>query len=197
MNKDFVIGLVGTAILVTAMIGVFRFEAAQSANTFDVAWPTGTVEGPTEEARTLAGETTPVTLNLTTQNVTRIDFVLTWTDDVEQSAPDTFNLRATAPDGTVHEAEASSSGTLTLTVSDIALVPQDIRVNAASEDAAERDAARYASQAAMGEWLVEVVMVSAGQTDTPAGDLPVPQDNGNDWTLSTQLTVYEAEATRA
>lgn len=197
MNKDLVIGLVGTAILVTAMIGVFRFEAAQAGNTFDVAWPTSTVEGPTEEARTLEGETTPVTLNLTTQNVTRIEFTLAWTDDVAQSDPDTFSLRATAPDGTVHEATPSESGTLTLTVSDVALVPQGIRVTASNEDAAERDAARYASQNAVGDWVVEVVMVSAGQTNTAAGELPVPQDNGNEWTLTTQLTVYEAEATRA
>lgn len=198
MKKDLVIGLVGTAILVTAMIGVFRFEAAQSGSSFDVAWPTATAAGPSEEGRTEEGQETPVELNVTASNVTRIEFVLEWTDDVEQSGPDTFELRVTAPNGTEYAAEPSAEGRLVVVADNLALVPQPIRVTGSSaEDAEETLAPRYTSTAATGMWSVRVVMVEAGETSTAAGSLPVPQDNGNDWTLTTQVTTYEAEATAA
>lgn len=194
-RKDLAIGLVGTLILLAAMVGVFRFEAAQAGDAYRVSWPTATAAGPGDEGRSTEGQETAVDLNFTSVNITRIEFVLSWEDDVAESEPDTFTLRVVAPNGTAYEAEAASGGELVIDAAGLALVPQEIRVNGASKERVERDlVTRYANDAATGIWQVTVTMVEAGGTSGPAGGLPLPQDDGNDWTLTTRVTTYSADA---
>lgn len=198
VKKDLIIGLTGTLILVTAMIGVFRFEAAQAGSSFDVAWPTITTAGPGAEDRTVEGSETEILLNLTSTNVTRLVFALAWTDDVPDSGPDRFSLRVTAPGGKNYTADPSSTGTVELVVDDLVPVPEGIRLAARSaEDAEATLAPRYTTTGATGVWTVTVVMVEAQDQSVPVAGVPVTEDNGNDWTLTTQVTTYAALATPA
>ena len=192
------IGLVGTAILVTAMIGVFRFEAAQTSSAWDVAWPEAAAAGPSADGRTVEGKQTSVDLNVTARNVTAIQFTLAWADDVAGSAPDAFELRVTAPNGRNFTLGPEDDGTLVLETGPLSLVPEPMRVNAAS---AERAAAslgdRYANDGWTGVWKVAVVMVSAGDQTAPVGGVPLVADDGNEWTLATRVTAYAAEVASA
>ena len=200
MKKDLVIGIVGTLILLTAMVGVFRYEAAQRGASFDVTWQTLDVDGPGLDGGTNEGESTTGSLNLTRANLTKVSFVLEWTDDQANTAPDEFNLTVTAPDGRTYSTSGATSP-LTLTVEGLSPVPQDARL-LGSDEAAARDQAnrQFTSSAGMGAWNVTVTLVQAGDTTAPGGVAPpVPQlqDNANSWALRTELTAYEAALTPA
>lgn len=194
MKKDLIIGLIGTAILVTAMIGVFRFEAAQASSAYDITFTSSSEAGPGEAGRLEEGETAEVTLNLTTRNLTRIEFKLTWTDDVMQSAPDSFELHLTSPDGRNFTAPADEDGDLVIIVEDLAVTPPAVQESGTSREAVEeRVIDKYATTGGVGLWTVAIVLVEAGDTAAPAGNLAIQQDNGNEWTLETTLTAYRAE----
>lgn len=195
MKKDLILGAIGTVALVAGMVGIFQLNAAQAGPGFDVAWPTNQTALPSSDGRTEEGAESVVELNITAQNVTRIELTLAWSDDVANSAPDTFELVLTSPDGREIARAEADAGALGLVADNLTVHPEPIRVNAASADAAEASlASRYASDAAVGVWTVTIRMVSAGETSTAVGDLPVPQDNGNDWTLGAIIVAYAADA---
>lgn len=188
MKRDTVIGIVGTVLLVAAMVGVFRFEAAQGGgSSWTVTWETAEIEGPGDSGTTAAGVTTPVELELLVPNVTRIEFVLTWTDDV--GAADAFELRVTSPAGE-NATAASETGRLSLVVDELAPVPGEMRLLAATQAEAEARTARDATtRAADGTWGVAVYLERARGVEAPGG-VEVQPDPGNAWELTTTLTTY-------
>ena len=201
MKKDLVIGIVGTLILLTAMVGVFRFEAGQRGASFDLTWETSSAEAATLDGGTNEGESTEGALNLTHLNVTRVEFVLEWTDEQANTGPDEFNLTVTSPDGVTRSAQADN-GRLSVVFEDLARVPEDARL-LGSDEAAARDQAMstYANRAAVGAWNVTVTLVQAGDTTPPGGPVPAPvsplQDAANSWALSAVVTMFEARLTAA
>lgn len=190
MKKDMVVGIVGTVILVAAMVGVFRYEAARGGGqSWQVTWAEATAPGPEADGSTNAGATTPVELNVTTPNVTAIRFTLTWTDDAGN--PDTFNLTIGGPDGRNWSAEGSS-GEITVTVEGLAPMPAPMSILAASQAEAEARVARDATtHAAEGVWGASVMLVSAPGVPAPAGGVEVVPDGRNAWTLTATLVTYE------
>ena len=195
MKKDLIIGIVGTLILLTAMVGVFRYEAGQRGASFDVSWATRTVEASAVDGGTNEGESSVAAVNLTQLNITRVEFVLEWTDNQANTAPDEFNLTVTSPSGRTYSA-SGDGGRVSVVVSEgFAAMPQEVRLLGSDEAAARDQATRqFSSSAGTGAWNVTVTLVQAGDTATPAGPVPVPQlqDGANDWTLRPVLTVFEA-----
>lgn len=193
MKKDLVIGIVGTLILLTAMVGVFRYEASQRGASFDVSWETRSLEAAALEGGTNEGETTAETVTLDHLNLTTVEFVLSWTDETANTAPDEFNVTVTSPEGVTRSATASN-GALVVTFENISRPPPPVRLLGGDQDAVAAQAARdYATRVGTGVWHVNVTLVNAGDYAAD-GTVPVPQlqDNANAWTLTPRLTVFEA-----
>lgn len=196
MNKDLIVGIVGAAILVSAMVGVFRYEAARTSSAvFDVAFDSVTDAGTRTSGSTDEGDETAATVPVERRNVTRIEWVLEWTDDV--GGPDVFNVTVTSPDGRTHSAQADG-GTVSVAFDDLAVLPPEMRLTGQGEaDVRARAEQSYGSQAAIGDWSVVVKLVDAGDQVTPVGNVVVQEDAGNEWTLTPRLTYYEATFTGA
>lgn len=190
MKKDLVIGIVGTVILVTAMIGVFRYEASRGGgSSFEVTWSEATRDGPGAQGATQAGVTTPEEIDVNATNVTGIEWVLTWTDDVGN--PDEFNLTVTSPSGENRSIQGTN-GRLSVVFEGIAPMPGEMRILAASQAEAEGRIARDATtRGAEGTWGVAIRLVRAPGVVSPTSGVEVPPDGQNAWTLASTLTVYE------
>lgn len=190
VQRDSWLGTVGVALLVLALVGVFIYESSPSAGSaFRVTFPVATLAGPSAAAHGLEGETSVAPFTVMTGNLTRVDIVLSWTDDVGE--PDTFQLAATSPSGETKEVEGSA-GRLALAFSDLASVPIDTHVLAASKpDAQARVAQSASSTAGTGAWLVTVKLVRAPGL-APAGGVELQKDGANDWVISSALTMYRA-----
>lgn len=190
MKKDVVVGIVGTVILVAAMVGVFKYEASRGGGqSWRVTWADAEVPGPDAQGTTQVGGTTVAELNVSTANVTRITFTLKWTDDV--GAPDAFNLTIAGPDGTMWSNEGDT-GEVSVTVEGLAPSPAEIRLLAASQQEAEARVARDATtHAADGVWGATVKLVRAPGLVAPAGGVEVQPDGKNAWTLTATLTTYQ------
>lgn len=201
MKKDLVIGIVGTLILLTAMVGVFRYEAAQRGASFDVTWEPRAIEAAAIDGGTNEGESTVQSVNVTQANLTAIEFILEWTDNQANTGPDEFTLTVMSPTGETRSA-SGDAGRVSVVFEGIAPTPPEMRLLASDESAARAQALRqYSSTAGMGAWNVTVTLVQAGDATTPAGPAPVPvpqlQDGANDWTLRPILTAFEAAFTPA
>jgi hypothetical protein len=199
MKKDLVIGIVGTLILLTAMVGVFRYEAAQRGSSFDVTWETREVSLAAEDGATNEQESTALSVNVTQLNVTRIEFRLEWTDSTANSGPDEFELTVTAPGGAPKTAR-SSEGVVSVVFENVSGVPTDVRLLGSDEVAVRQQALSYASTAGTGAWNVTVTLVDAGDISGVPGQAPIPaqlQDVSNEWTLTPVATVFEARFTAA
>lgn len=189
MKKDLAIGIVGTIILVAAMIGVFRYEASRGGgSSFEITWEDASVPGPDTAGATQAGGTAAEELEVATLNVTSIEWTLTWTDDVGN--PDEFNLTVASPTGENRSVQGTS-GKLTVVFEGLAQRPGEMRLLAASKDEAESRIARDATtDAAVGTWSVFVKLVRAPGVVSQGG-VELPPDGQNAWALTSALTVYE------
>lgn len=199
MKKDLVIGIVGTLILLTAMVGVFRYEAAQQGSSFDVAWASRSADGETQDGGANEGQPVEATVNVTQANLTKVEFVLEWTDDQANTDPDRFNLTVTSPTGETRAATADN-GKVSVVFDNLAPTPQAARLLGSDEAAARAQATRqYASAAGAGAWNVTILLEDAGDVAAAAGQVPVPQiqDAANSWTLRAVYTFYEATLTPA
>ncbi|HEX2022546.1 MAG TPA: hypothetical protein VHH36_07520 [Candidatus Thermoplasmatota archaeon] len=198
MKKDMVIGIVGTAILVTAMVGVFRFEAGQTGSSFDVAFPTTASFTTSETGRTTLDAPTPLQVDVNASNLTRVVWTLTWTDDEPTSTgADTLVLKVTSPSGKTQEAQAAN-GTVTVVFEDLNPPPAPARLAGSDRAAAEARARDlYTTTGGAGAWNVTVTVASTGAQQVPNPGLPVPIDDGNDWTLGVEGQSYRAELTPA
>lgn len=210
MNKDTVVGILGAVILVAAMVAIFYYEGTQAPGTtttgggggtgpLTFTWQNRTADGPSVNGQTAEGETSQDAVTIEQQNLTRVTFRLTWTDEnVPQNQPDRFLLRVTSPDNQTEEAEgenaAGQQGLVEVTFSPLNQVP-------GLERGTTADLARLAGTIGMGEWRIEVQLLAAGDPGAPGvpplpGQLPVA-DTGNAWELATELNYYEAQVSSA
>lgn len=195
LKQDVAIGLVGTAILVVAMLGVFRYEATQGGGSWQVDFETATVAATRASGTTAEGAASALGIDVSERNVTRAEFALEWTDDA--GAADEFELQVTSPSGESRAARGSS-GRVAVAFENLAPLPPSVRLLGEDEgtigERVERD---YASDAAAGRWNVTVRLLSAGDQTAPVGGVVLQQDAGNAWTLAPTLTAYRATVTRA
>lgn len=196
LKKDLVIGIVGTAILVVAMVGVFRFEAAQAGSNFTVTFGENETALPPVAERTEAGAATDTDVAIGNANLTKVVFTLQWADDTAApNGPDSFTLSVTSPGGETKEA-SGSSGTLEVAFEGLNPPPAEAVLSARDEsDASARAAELYTTTGGNGTWVVKVTLTDVGNPGT--GALTVPQDTGNEWTLTPTVTTYRATVARA
>lgn len=173
MNRDTITGLVGAAILVVAMVGVFQYERSLGAQ---AATDPGDLtlqsfDGPTISETTALGEATDSLVNITHERAANVTFTLTWSG----ASTNTLSVALDAPDAVTSDVmtDESDTGTITITVA----VPQDAQAAAASED-----------------WKVSVAFVNAAGT----GPSPLPPPAGPDasvtWTLTTSVEAWAPAA---
>lgn len=194
MKRDLVIGIVGAAILLAAMVGVFRYEAARAGDAFDVAWTTETSAGPSTSGQTAEGAESQVTLSVNQTNLTSLTFFLNWTDDIGD--PDEFELTVIDPDG-VSQTVTGSTGSLAVTFSNLSATPPPTRTLGQDEaDARARLAQANTGTAGIGTWSFVVRLVDAGDQSVPAAGVPITEDTGNAWTLETRQESYAPQLSR-
>lgn len=194
MKRDVVIGIVGAAILVAAMVGVFRYEAGRAGTAFDVAWTTSGIAGPTADGETAEGAQSELTLNVTQANLTRLVFHLNWTDDA--GTPDEFEFTVIDPSGE-SQTVTGDSGSLEVVFDNLSALPPPTRTLGKDEaEARARLAQQNSATAGTGTWSFVVRLVDAGDQSVPVAGVPVTEDTQNSWTIETLQVAYEPVLTR-
>lgn len=123
-------------------------------------------------------------------NVTRVDFVLTWTetgDRVRVSGPDRFGLTVFPPGDKMLPRESSATGELRVREDRLNPVPEG---GPASASEIEARMAAAEGHEGIGEWRAVVKLESVGNPDGAS------VDEGNDFTLTVRMTYYEGAAMR-
>lgn len=198
LNKDTVIGIVGSIVLVAAMIGVFTYERSQAnAGAFAVTWESVQSDGPTAEGSTPLQQSTETTVDITQTNLTSVDFTVAWTPT---QGTDTLRVTVTPPEGSGLNATdpvEGDSGSITVTVPIPNEVPTVERASGADEsDATARLAGTHASTLGTGTWTITVEFVSATGV-VPVPGAPVGSDTEVAWTAASSLTHYAPALSRA
>lgn len=187
--RDRVVGIVGTVVLVVALVGVVRFELSQRGGGFDVEFRTVAAPAGDRDGSLAEGATERLAFEVARANVTRMEWILTWGDDV--GTPDRFNLTVTSPRGETRSVEGDRER-LALAFEHLAVAPPPLTL-AGSEATLDARLAALANRDASGTWSATVTLVRAG--DQEAGGVALVQDPGNAWTLVARTLAYEARAT--
>lgn len=199
LNKDTVIGIVGSIVLVAAMIGVFTYERSQAnAGAFAVTWESVQSDGPSAEGSTPLQQSTETTVDIAQTNLTSVDFTVSWTPT---QGTDTLRVTVTPPEGSglnATEPVEGDSGTITVSVPVPNALPTVDRAAGADEsDATARLAQSYASPVGTGTWTITVEFVSASGVIPVPGAPPVGSDTEVAWTAASSLTHYAPALSRA
>lgn len=171
MHRDTVIGLVGVAILVAAMVGVFSYEQSQAAG-IGGALALQNVTLPAVTGSTPLGETTDETVAIDQTGITNVTFTLRWTPG---AGVDTLAIAVVPPEGAsaqqVFDAQGDT-GELVVTVP----VPNTSQAGALGT----------------GGWQVSVQFTSAssGLPQEPPVPVPGTTDAEVSWTLDTTVQHY-------
>lgn len=159
-------------------------EAAVAS--YEVRWVERRAE-KTFDGRLDEAASKPYALDLVQENLTRVDFVLSWVeteDSLGTTQDDTFRLEAAAPDGAVVAGSPARGAGSVLVLRSGALnpLPEPMSVDA---DGLDR-LADASSSLGQGTWRVTVTLESAGN---PGGQ---KLDRGNTYVLTLVLRWYEA-----
>lgn len=172
MNKDTWIGILGSLVLISAMVGVFVYEraSAQAASDAPGDETTAGIAGPTLTDTVAIGETETSLANVTATSARNVTFTLAWT---ATSGRDTLKLTVAPPTGSgIPEGGASDGeddGEIVVPV----LVPE--------------------GASPQGQWEVKVEFVRAEPDLLPGGvppPSPVPSetDSSVKYTIQTTLS---------
>lgn len=159
MNRDTTIGIVGCAILVAAMIGVFTYERATAqASGAGIATRSVPIVGPTVDGSVQLGKSDTKIANITATSATNVTFHLTWQ---ATNGKDSLKITVAPPTGSgITEGAVSGaqdSGDISVTV----------RVPAGASPA--------------GGWQVKVEFTNAAPAAMPGGiQPPTPPPNSTD-----------------
>lgn len=154
---------------------------------------------PDTEGYLAEGAEEAIDLDITTTNVTRLSFRLSWQDDNAtagmSSKPDYFELEATAPDGTTYGPvlgrNADGPDGAIVLVAQVSTTPSTLVLEADSraDAAADLDARHPTDTTGTGTWSVVVRMVEAGDTEVTGLGSDVA-DDGDAWRLEANVTTY-------
>ena len=169
MTRDTIIGIVGSAILVIAMVGVFVYERSVAtaatvpgasggpAGSEAIAAITGSVQVADRDAKAF---------HVTATRVLNVTLHLTWT---ATNGKDTLRLTITPPAGSNAAAVSSQS-------SDVGDVTLTAKIPAGGQS--------------QGDWGVAVDFVKAEPSPLPGGIAPpVPPPNSTDSSVSYQVAI--------
>jgi hypothetical protein len=104
LRRDAVVGLVGAAILLVALVGVFRFESQPPGPTYVLAQPLAL---PPIHGSAAPNQAYVIPQPIPYDNMTSLDFTL-------EASGGTFNLSVAGPDGVTHAAEGTGRVVLTI-----------------------------------------------------------------------------------
>lgn len=195
MNRDTIIGVIGAAILMGAMVGILYVQGASAPKDtmYSVTWETqaGGLDAITGRAE--GGTASEENVSLDVANLTNVLFTLTWTDD-DPSALDAFTLLVTTPGGQTFRSTAATSGSILVNVTPEFLNSPPVPGQVAAKDQAEAEqklAASNTRDAGRGAWTVKIQVEP--RTANPSTPVPLPgagPDTGNDWSLKVDYTTY-------
>lgn len=188
MNKDTLIGIVGSVLLVAAMIGVFTYERSQGAalaGNYAVEWTIAESTGPSAQAATPLGETRETTLDVTQTNLTEVALVVTWTAG---QGRDTLRVTVTPPEGsglnaTENPVEGDSGEVRVVFPVPNPAPAASSAFGADEQEANARLAQSYAPALGTGTWTIAVEFVSA-EGVLPVPGAPVGSDTEVQWTAT-------------
>lgn len=188
-----VVGIVGGAVLLVGMIGVFLYEAQNAPTpnlTFPVRWSVDDGSQVQRNGELEEDEEQDFSFDLPRPNATRVQIQLTWEDDVGQ--PDRFNLTITNPATQQTETFSSDNGTISVTYP-LNPVPEVANVTAAeASQARQMIADEHTGQLGQATWPATVTLVSApGQRPVPqAGSIETQPDGENSFRISFSFEIY-------
>lgn len=195
-----VVGIVGGAVLLAGMIGVFIYEAQNApatSLTFPVRWTVDDASQVQRNGQLDEGQERDLRFNLSRSNATSAQIRLTWEDDVGQ--PDRFNLTITNPATQQTETFSSTNGTISVTYP---LNPVPEVANVTAEDASQarqRLAEEHTGRLGQAIWPATVTLVDApGQRPVPqAGSIETQPDGQNSFQISFSYEAYRGTVQEA
>jgi len=159
--------------------------------TFEVGWNLVARSLPQLSEYAAENSTANKTVTLSFDNMTRVDFTLSWTDDIRHwllgTYNDDFGLRVTdLENNTQYKRDMKGNISLNFTLTD---PPAPLTITARSADEALADlGSKYATGFGQGDWTVQITLGEAGGAQDITGkDL----DLGNNWKLDVRCLVYE------
>jgi len=158
---------------------------------FDITWPLSTRSLPQVSQYSSENTTTNRTETISFENMTRVQFRLTWTDDIRHwlllAFNDDFALRVTDPsNNTQYLRDMKGDISLNFTLAD---PPAPLSLKAKSPaDALAQIGDKYGSGLGRGDWLVWVILGEAGGLQEITGP---DADLGNNWRLDINCQVFE------
>lgn len=189
-SRDTIVGVVGAAVLVAAMAGVFAYERSQFQE-YDVSWSTAQA-GQTNHSDISLSEGQSETFNVSLaaddlpdgRALAAVEATATWEDDVGQA--DTVRVAVDGPGNRSAGPQEDDGGSVTVRV-DVADEPDATTASGRSPDDAEDQATSgLDAEQGLGEWVVTVELADApGEADD---DNPVT-DEESDGTEDVDLTI--------
>ena len=159
--------------------------------TFEIGWTLVARSLPQLSEYATENSSTNKTVTMSYDNVTRVEFGLTWVDDIRhwllRTYNDDFALRITDPDNnTQYLRDMKGNISLNFSLTD---PPAPVTLQARSpEEALSQVGAKYATGFGRGDWTVQIILgESGGAQDITNTDL----DLGNNWKLDVRCLVYE------
>jgi PKD repeat protein len=158
---------------------------------YDITWNLASDSMPQVSQYSAENTTVNQTVTLSFENMTKVEFRLTWVDDIRHWLLGTYNddfaLRVTDPgNNTQYMRDMKGNISLNFSLTD-APAPLDLQARTADEALAQVGA-RYATGLGRGEWTAEIILGEAGGAqDLTNNDLDV----GNNWKLDVRCLVYE------
>ncbi len=195
-----VVGIVGGAVLLAGMIGVFVYEAQNApapSLTFPVRWSVDDGSQVQRNGELEEGQEQDFGFNLSRPNATSVQIRLTWQDDVGQ--PDRFNLTITNPATQQTETFSSTNETISVTYP-LNPVPEVANVTATdASQARQMLTEEHTSRLGQAIWPATVTLVSApGQRPIPqAGSIETQPDGQNSFQISFSYDAYRGTVQEA
>lgn len=199
MERTVLVGVAGGVLLAATLVGVLYLEAGDAPEpslAFELAWSTEQGPSATQSGTLQEGENATLPAAVQEPNVTEVEVRLVWQDDVGDR--DRFRLNVTPPEGAMRT-NTSRNGTVVLRFP-FASVPNATQINASSRPAArELVAERFGTTAGVGNWTVQVTLVSApGQRPvSEAPQLETEPDGENTYRLRFSYDRYVGTLSRA
>ncbi len=162
---------------------------------FDVSWNLVARSLPQVAQYSTENTTSNQTVNIGYENITRIDFSLSWTDDIRHwllaTYNDDFGLRVTDPrNNTQYTRDMKGNISLNFTFTD---APSPLTVEGKTpEGALSEVGSKYATGLGRGEWFAQVMLGEAGGVQDL---INTDADLGNNWRLDVTCLVYEMTVT--
>jgi hypothetical protein len=178
--------------------------------TYEVTWKIGDVRVDGNDGELDEGTSELFTTHISIHNITKIEFRLTWVDDVpflgdppltEPKPNDEFVLNVTSPDGYYYEGGPDTDEKIVVKApskGEMNQIPMEFTMEAESPKILETLIVdEYITDNGTGKWEINITLIEAGGARDPP-IFPWEIDTGNNWTYEARcfyywpyITIYE------